>query len=109
MTKLHFIIIILGSVLFFWDISFGIGWLFGWFFIGLLRHFREPILEYIIDFDHFSTGKYITYLLGVMVWVSIPLLISFFLPEYINPFTVFAAFFADRILMFIVNYFRKEK
>ena len=109
MTKFHYIIIILGSSLFFWDISYGMGWLFGWLFAGLLRHFREPMLERIIDFENFSTKKYIAYLLGVMAWIAIPLVISLLFEDYINPIAVFAAFFADRVLMLLVNYFRKEK
>lgn len=107
MTKLHYLIIVLGSALFFMDISYGIGWLLGWLFAGLLRRYRERILEYIIDFDNFSKKLYFIYLFGVMLWVAIPLLISFFIPEYINPLAVFGAFFADRILLFFINSFRK--
>lgn len=107
MTKVHYIIIILGSSLLFWDISYGVGWLFGWVFAGLLRHYREPILEYLIDFDHFSTITYVSYLIGVMIWIAIPLLISFFFMDYINPFAVFGAFFVDRFLIFMLNIFRK--
>ena len=44
MTKLHFTLIILGSALFFWDISYGVGWLIGWLFAGLLRQYREKLL-----------------------------------------------------------------
>jgi hypothetical protein len=107
MTKLHYLIILLGSALFFWDVSYGIGWLFGWVFAGLLEHFRERILERVIDFDNFSMRLYIMYLVGIMVWVAIPLLISFLIPEYINPLAVFGAFFADRMLMFAINLYRK--
>lgn len=105
MTKLHYLIILLGSTLFFWDITYGIGWLLGWVFIGLLRHYREDILERIIDFDNFSTGVYVAYLFGVICWIAIPLFISFVMPEYINPLAIFGAYFAERILMFITNYF----
>jgi len=108
MTKLHFILIFLGSVLFFWDISYGIGWLMGWFFAGLLRQYREKILDHLIDFDNFSTRKYITYLFGVVIWITIPFLISFLLPDYINSIAVFAAFFVDRALMFVMRSIRKE-
>lgn len=109
MTKAHYIVLSLGLSLFFLDSSYGIGWIFGWIFVGLLRHFREPILEYIIDFENFSTRTYVAYLLGVMVWIAIPLVISLLFEDYINPIAVFAAFFADRALMFLINYFRKEK
>lgn len=103
MTKLHFTIILLGSLLFLWDTSFGLGWLLGWFFIGLLRHYRERILDRVIDLKDFSVARYMTYLIGVIVWIAIPLAISALLPEYVNPFTIFGAYFMDRILLFVTN------
>ena len=108
MTKLHFTLIILGSALFFWDISYGVGWLIGWLFAGLLRQYREKLLDHLIDFDNFSVTKYIAYLFGVVIWIAIPFLISFLLPDYINPIFVFLAFFVDRALMFIMRSIRKE-
>lgn len=78
-----------------------------WVFAGLLEHYRERVLDYVIDFDNFSIKLYITYLIGVMVWVAIPLLISFLTPDYINPLAVFGALFTYRILMFAINFFRK--
>ena len=108
MTKFHVTILILGLSLFLLDVPSGWGWVLGWIFIGLLRHYRERILDYIIDFDNFSKKLYFMYLIGVMVWVAIPLLISFVVPEYINALAVFGAFFTDRILMFFVNIVRKE-
>ena len=109
MTKFHIIIMILGSGLFFWDITYGLGWVLGWLFVGLLRQYRGLILERIIDFDDFSVLRYIMYLLTVMVWIAIPLLISFFIPEYFNPLAVFGAFFADRFLMFIIESISKKE
>ena len=109
MTKFHIIIMILGSGLFFWDITYGLGWVLGWLFVGLLRQYRGLILERIIDFDDFSVLRYIMYLLTVMVWIAIPLLISFLLPEYFNPLAVFGAFFADRFLMFIIESISKKE
>ena len=109
MTKFHIIIMILGSGLFFWDITYGLGWVLGWLFVGLLRQYRGLILERIIDFDYFSLLLYIMYLLTVIVWIAIPLLISFFIPEYFNPLAVFGAFFADRFLMFIIESISKKE
>lgn len=109
MTKIHFILIFLGSGLFLWDFSYGAGWLLGWIFAGLLRQYRVKLLERLIDFKDFSRGKYTGYLLLVMVWIAVPLLISFLMPEIFNPFTVFAAFFVDRFLMFVLNLFSKEE
>lgn len=108
MTKIHYIIILLGSGLFFWDISYGVGWLLGWLFTGLLQQYRGKILDRVIDFSDFSKRRYMAYLLLIVVWIAIPLLISFIIPEYINPFAVFGAFFANRILMFILEGTKKK-
>lgn len=109
MTKIHFAIILLGSFLFLWDTSYGVGWIFGWFFVGLLRQYREDILERVIDFEHFSTKRYIVYLLLVILWITIPLVISFLFPQFINPLAVFGAFFTDRMLMFILESLGKKE
>lgn len=110
MSKLHFTIFLLGLSLFLWDISYGIGWIFGWVFITLLRIYREPILEKIIgDFKNFSARNYIIYLLGVMVWIAIPPVISLLAPNYISAFAIFGAYVIDRILMFVTKSFSKEE
>lgn len=103
MTKLHFTIMLLGSFLFFWDISYGFGWLLGWLFIGILRHYRTRLLDRVIDFEDFSVARYMLYLFGIIVWIAIPLAISVFLPEYVNPFAIFGVYFIDRILLFATD------
>lgn len=108
MTKIHFILIFVGSGLFLWDFSFGAGWLLGWLFAGLLRQYRVKLLERLIDFNDFSVKRYVGYLLIVMGWIALPLLLSFFIPTTFNPFAVFSAFFAERILMYALNIFSKE-
>lgn len=107
MTKAHFIVMFLGLSLFFWDFSYGTGWLLGWIFIGLLQVYRGKILDYVIDFNDFSTGRYILYLIGVMVWIAIPLLLATLFIDYINPLAVFGAYFIHRAIMFISNSVRK--
>lgn len=109
MTKFHVIIVILGLPLFLLDMTYGIGWLVGWIFVGLLRQYRGVILERIIDFNDFSSIRYIMYLLLVMVWIALPLGLSVLLPQYINPIAVFGAFFADRVLMFVIESVSKKE
>lgn len=103
MTRLHFTIILLGLSLFLWDISYGVGWLLGWLFIGILRHYREAILNYVIDLNNFKVSLYILYLIGIVVWLAIPLGLSLLVPNYINAMTVFGAYFIDRILLFVTQ------
>lgn len=108
MTKAHYIIMVIGLSLFLWDFSYGIGWILGWIFIGLLREYRESLLAYIINFEDFSTKRYMLYLIGVMVWIAIPLLISSLFIDTIHPLAVFGAYFSDRTLMFANKSIRKE-
>ncbi len=108
MSKLSFTVFLLGSSLFLIDFSYGLGWLLGWIFIRLLEHNRGKLLNRILDND-FSVGKYISYLIGVVIWIATPLLISFFFPEYINPIAIFAAYFVNRIIMFVTKTFVKEE
>lgn len=107
MTKLSFIVFLLGSPLFLLDFSYGMGWVIGWIFIGLLETNREKLLNKVINFDDFSVRKYIIYLLGVVVWIASPLLLSFFFSDYINPIAIFGAYFANRIIMYITKVFTK--
>ena len=103
MTKLSFIVFLLGSSLFLVDFSYGVGWVLGWIAMGLLEANREKILEQMIDFDHFSVRQYITYLLGVVLWISAPLVLWYFFPSYINPIAIFGAYFASRTIMFLTK------
>lgn len=107
MTKLSFVVFMLGNALFLMDFTYGIGWVLGWIFMGLLEANREKMLNHIIDFDTFSVKKYITYLLGVILWIAAPLALAYFFPSYINPIAIFGAYFANRAIMFITKVFTK--
>lgn len=109
MSKFSFTVFLLGLSLFFIDYSYGLGWFLGWFFMALLEHNREKFLNRLLDMHNFSMGKYITYLIGVMVWIAAPLLFSFLKPKIVNPLAVFGAYFSSRIIMFISKAFTKEE
>lgn len=109
MTKLSFLLLLLGCLLFFTGIPNGIGWVIGWIFISILRNYREKVLDYVIDFKDFSIARYVLYLVGVIVWIAIPIAAAFVFPKFINPIAVFGAYFVDRILMFITKPFLKEE
>ena len=80
-----------------------IGWLLGWLFIGILRHYRGRLLDRVINFENFSVARYMLYLFGIIVWIAIPLAISVVFSEYVNPFAIFGAYFVDRILLFATD------
>lgn len=109
MNKFSLTVFLLGLTLFFINYSYGLGWFLGWFFIALLEHNREKFLNRLLDIHNFSMGKYIIYSIGVMVWIATPLLFSFLRPEFANPLAVFAAYFSNRIIMFIRKAFTKEE
>ena len=103
MTKLSFVVFLFGNLLFLVDFSYGVGWVIGWIAMVLLETNRGKILEQMIDFDSFSVTQYITYLLGVVLWIATPLALSYFLPLYINPIAIFGAYFASRTIMFLTK------
>ncbi|MDN6730876.1 MAG: hypothetical protein L0L39_01710 [Atopostipes suicloacalis] len=109
MSRFSFTVFLLGLTSFFFDFSYGLGWTLGWIFITLLEYNREKFLDRLLNLDDFSMGKYIAYLIGVIIWVAAPLLLSFVIPNYLNPFAVFAAYFSSRFIMFISKAFVKEE
>lgn len=108
MSKFKIIVIILGSLSFFADISYGLGWLLGWLFLIILQKARVRVIDNMLSKDEFPRRQYIVFLFGVFLWIALPLLIGFIFPEVINPIAVFAAFFADRILTFITGSNREK-
>lgn len=109
MSKFSFTVFLIGLTLFFIDFSYGLGWILGWLFMALLEYNREKFLNRLLDVNKFSMKKYIAYLLGVMLWIAAPLLVSFLIPETINPLAIFAAYFSSRMIMFISKTFMKGK
>lgn len=107
MSKFSFTVFLFGLVLFFFDYSYGLGWVLGWLFIILLEYNREKILDRLLDINDFSMKRYIAYLIGVMFWIAAPLLMSFLIPNHINPFAIFGAYFSSRLIMFISKTFIK--
>ena len=109
MSKFSFTVFLFGLTLFFLDFSYGIGWLIGWIFITVLEYNREKLLNRLFDLDNFSIKKYLAYLMGVIIWIAAPLLVSFFIPNYISPYGIFGAYFSSRLIMFVSNAFIKEE
>lgn len=103
MTKLSFVVFLFGNLLFLVDFTYGVGWVIGWLAMFLLGTNREKIFEQMVDFENFSVMQYITYLLGVVLWISTPLVLWYFFPSYINPIAIFGAYFASRIIMFLTK------
>lgn len=105
MSKLRLVIMLLGLGSFYWGAPLGIGWILGWIFITLLRIYRIPLLDKIIgDFSNFSSLKYSLYLLGVFLWIAIPLGLSIIFPDQISFYTIFAAYLLDRFISYATQF-----
>ena len=109
MSKFSFTIFLFGLLLFFLDFSYGLGWVLGWVFIFLLEYNREKLLNRLLDMDNFSIKKYMAYLMGVIIWLAIPLALSLLVPNIIQTLAIFAAYISSRFVMFISKAFVKEE
>ena len=109
MSKFSFTVFLFGLTLFFIDSSYGIGWIVGWLFITLLEYNRGKLLDRLLDISNFSMKKYLAYLVGVILWIATPLLVSFLIPSHISPYGIFGAYFSSRMIMFLSNSFIKEE
>lgn len=102
MKKIIWIIVIIIGAIIAYLISQSalIGWLYGWFFCLVLKWIRQQYYMKLFDMEQFSMAKYAGYLIFVMAWIAIPLGISFYFRDVIDPLAVFAAYFIDRLLMY---------
>lgn len=85
----------------------GLGWLFGWLGVAILRGVRSYSHRQIGDMveqGNISIVKYVLNIILVLASMAIPLLISFKYQEIIHPLAVFAAYFSERALVYIKSY-----
>lgn len=107
--KLFLGLLLLSIPLFFLNPSIGFGWAIGQTVMVLLVLSREAFYKKLFDSTTFDMKQYVAYVLYTIVLLAGPLLFSFFYSQFINPIAIFAAYFIDRMLSFVVNLFNKEK
>ena len=107
--KLKFVLALLGTIGFlFIDFSFSLGWLVGCIALFALNYVRERYYSIVLTENPFSTRRYIGYIFFVFVILWIAPILAFIFPDVINPFTLIAAYFIDRFILYIGRIFKKE-
>ena len=107
--KLKIVLALLGTVGFlFIDSSLSLGWLIGWIALFILTFVRERYYSIVLTEEDFSVGRFIGYIFFVFVILWIAPILAFIFPKVINPFSLIAAYFIDRFILYIGRIFKKE-
>ena len=107
--KLKIVLALLGTVSFlFIDSSLSLGWLIGWIALSILTFVRERYYSIVLTEEDFSVGRFIGYIFFVFVILWIAPILAFIFPKVINPFSLIAAYFIDRFILYIGRIFKKE-
>ena len=107
--KLRIVLAIVGTIgLLFIDWSMSLGWLVGWIALSVLSFFRERYYSIALTEEKFSIGRYVGYILFVFVILWIAPILAFIFPEVLNPFSLIAAYFIDRFILYLGRIFMKE-
>lgn len=109
MWKIYGILGLLGLPLFIWNSAIALGWMIGHFVMSILVLARKRFYDILLSSSEFSMAQYIMYIVFTVGLISFPLGISFFYQRILNPYAIFAAYFLDRTLHFILNLFVKEE
>ena len=105
--KLNMLLSLIGIPLLFWKVPIGLGWIVGQTVMTLLVVAREAFYSKLLTDDKFTMQQYYMYVLFTMILIAGPLLLSFFFQEILEPFAIFASYFLDRMLTFVLNLFGK--
>ncbi len=100
---------LLGLPVLFFNFAVGLGWILGHVVMILLVISRNRFYSLILDTTKFSMTKYGSYIIYTVGLIAVPLLGAFYFQDILNPFAIFAAYFADRAVHFIFNLFMKEE
>lgn len=107
--KIYGILGLLGLPLMFYNLPIGLGWLVGHVVMVVLVFARDRFYDILLSGSEFRISQYASYIVFILGLISIPLLISFFFEQIMNPYAIFGAYFLDRIVHFVYNIFVKEE
>lgn len=79
---------------------YALGWLAGCLAVWVLRKNRERFYNRIMDMTSFNVMQYVAYTVSVIAIIGGSFLVAFKFMNVVNPYTLFAAFFAERIYLF---------
>lgn len=108
LEKIYLFLMILGIPVAFFDLASGLGWIVGQLVMIALVIARSAFYDKVLDSTSFSMKLYVSYVLFTMLLISLPLLVSFLYSDILSPVGIFLAYFMDRILLFVINIFKKD-
>lgn len=92
---------LVGIVLMFFEVPWGLGWLLGWLCLSILAFVRERFYAQLLSDEAFQTKRYIGYIIFVFAILWLPLGLAFLFPNVINAFSLAASYLLDRLLQFV--------
>lgn len=106
---LYAVLALVGIPLLFINMPIALGWMIGHVVMATLSVLRERYYAILLTKEKFSFVQYASYLIFVIVLIALPLGVSFYIPQHINPYALFVAYFVDRFINFGWNLFVKEE
>lgn len=101
--------IIIGLLLLGMGLSYSLGWFIGCIVVLIIRWNRKRFYTQIMDMTTFQIGQYVAYTASLFILMGGSFIIAFMFKSIINPYTLFSAFFAERIFMFFSKSLVKEE
>lgn len=81
-------------------LSYAIGWICGYGVVVGLKWNRERFYRKIMDMKQFNVIQFIAYSASIVFIIGGSFLLAFQFMNTVNPYALFAAIFAHRILLF---------
>lgn len=88
---------------------YALGWILGCIVVLIIRWNRQRFYTQIMDMTRFSLGQYVAYTASLFILMGGSFIVAFMFKSIINPYTLFSAFFAERIFMFFSKSLVKEE
>lgn len=109
LRNIYIILALLGIPVIFMNLPIGLGWAIGHLVMAVLDIARNAFYDKLLSQSQFKMSLYFSYIIFTIGLIALPLIFSFFFREIMEPLAIFAAYFTDRILTFVVNLFKKEE
>ena len=101
------VILVIGIVLLGLGISYSLGWLVGCLMLVIIKWNRNRFYNQIMDMKSFNIIQFVSYTASLLILMGGSFLLAFGFKDFINPYSLFAAFFAERIFMFFTQSMHK--
>lgn len=94
---------VVAIVLGFIDVSWSLGWIVGAVVLVIIKWNRKRFYNQLFEMTSFNLGQFVTYSLILIGLMGGSFVLAFLVKTWVNPYTLFAAFFTERILNFFKN------